>query len=167
MSKNTESVSYKATKCLQPGWAPHHTRGKGDFPGGTSGKEPACQCRRCNRCGFDPSVDSLHKGMAIYSSILAYLILFREFLQKGPLILENRAVAGVTAHSLYFNNPGKSPRAGVRIAFTMEGMFFLPYSARHAPSTLHLFFFLFFYLYSVFSFYSLCRQWHFHYYNVT
>ena len=23
------------------------------FPGGTSGKEPACQYRRCKRCGFD------------------------------------------------------------------------------------------------------------------
>ena len=23
------------------------------FPGGTKGKEPACQCRRCKRCGFD------------------------------------------------------------------------------------------------------------------
>ena len=26
------------------------------FSGGTSGKEPACQCRRCKRCGFDPWV---------------------------------------------------------------------------------------------------------------
>ena len=26
------------------------------FPGGTSGKEPACQCRRCKRSGFDPWV---------------------------------------------------------------------------------------------------------------
>ena len=24
------------------------------FPGGPSGKEPACQCRRCKRCGLDP-----------------------------------------------------------------------------------------------------------------
>ena len=24
------------------------------FPGGASGKEPACQCRRCKRLGFDP-----------------------------------------------------------------------------------------------------------------
>ena len=24
------------------------------FPGGTSGKEPTCQCPRCRRCGFDP-----------------------------------------------------------------------------------------------------------------
>ena len=26
------------------------------FPGGASGKEPDCQCRRCERCGFDPWV---------------------------------------------------------------------------------------------------------------
>ena len=26
------------------------------FPGGTSGKEPACQCRRHKRCGFDSQV---------------------------------------------------------------------------------------------------------------
>ena len=24
------------------------------FPGGTSGEEPACQCERCKRLGFDP-----------------------------------------------------------------------------------------------------------------
>ena len=24
------------------------------FPGGACGKEPACQCRRCKRCVFDP-----------------------------------------------------------------------------------------------------------------
>jgi len=27
-----------------------------DFPGGSSGKEPACQCRRRKRCRFDPWV---------------------------------------------------------------------------------------------------------------
>ena len=27
-----------------------------DFPSGTGGKEPACQCRRCKRCGLDPWV---------------------------------------------------------------------------------------------------------------
>ena len=26
----------------------------GGFPGGASGKEPACQCRRCKKCEFDP-----------------------------------------------------------------------------------------------------------------
>ena len=29
------------------------------FPGGTSGKEPACQCRRCKRGGFDPWVGKI------------------------------------------------------------------------------------------------------------
>ena len=24
------------------------------FPGGANGKEPACQCRRCKKPGFDP-----------------------------------------------------------------------------------------------------------------
>ena len=24
------------------------------FPGATRGKEPACQCRKCKRCGFNP-----------------------------------------------------------------------------------------------------------------
>ena len=28
----------------------------GGVPGGASGKEPACQCRRCRRCEFDPWV---------------------------------------------------------------------------------------------------------------
>ena len=26
------------------------------FPGGTSGKQPACQCRRYKKCGLDPWV---------------------------------------------------------------------------------------------------------------
>ena len=26
------------------------------FPDGTSGKEPACQCKRFKRCGFEPWV---------------------------------------------------------------------------------------------------------------
>ena len=29
------------------------------FPGGTSGKEPACQSRRHKRCGFDPWVGKI------------------------------------------------------------------------------------------------------------
>ena len=29
------------------------------FPGGTGGKEPACQCRRHNRLGFDPWVGKI------------------------------------------------------------------------------------------------------------
>jgi len=29
------------------------------FPGGASGKEPACQCRRCKKHGFDPWVGKI------------------------------------------------------------------------------------------------------------
>ena len=36
-----------------------------DFPGGASGKEPACQSRRYKRCMFDPWVEKipLEKGI--------------------------------------------------------------------------------------------------------
>ena len=45
------------------------------FPDGASGKEPACQCRRHKRLGFDPWVGKIPKdGMATYSSILAWRI---------------------------------------------------------------------------------------------
>ena len=29
------------------------------FPGGSVSKEPACQCRRCKRCSFDPWVGKI------------------------------------------------------------------------------------------------------------
>ena len=43
------------------------------FPGGASGKEPACQCRRHKGCGFNPWVGKipLEEGMAAHSSLLA------------------------------------------------------------------------------------------------
>ena len=45
-------------------------------PGGTSGKESACQLRRHKRPGFDPWVmeDPLEEGMATHFSILAWRI---------------------------------------------------------------------------------------------
>ena len=48
--------------------------------GGSSGKEPACQCRRRKRCGFDPWVGKipLEEGMATHSSILAWEIPWTE-----------------------------------------------------------------------------------------
>ena len=51
-----------------------------DFPGGTSGKKPACQPRRYRRCGFDPCVRKipLEEGMATYSAILAWRIPWTE-----------------------------------------------------------------------------------------
>jgi len=49
------------------------------FPGGTSGKEPTCQCRRRKRHGFDPELRiSLEEGMANQSSILAWRIPWTE-----------------------------------------------------------------------------------------
>ena len=34
------------------------------FPGGASGKEPACQCRRRKRLGFDPWVGKISRRRA-------------------------------------------------------------------------------------------------------
>ena len=51
-----------------------------DFPGGSSGKESACQPRRYGGCGFDPCVGKipLEEGMATYSTILAWRIPWTE-----------------------------------------------------------------------------------------
>ena len=50
------------------------------FPGGASGKEPACQCKRLNPCVFYPWVGKipLKEGMATHSSILAWRIPWTE-----------------------------------------------------------------------------------------
>ena len=50
------------------------------FPGGISGKEPACQFRRHKRHRFDPWVGKipLEKGMATHSSIFAWRILWTD-----------------------------------------------------------------------------------------
>ena len=50
------------------------------FPGGTSGKEPTCQCTRFGRYRFDPWVggNPLEEGMATHSSILAWRISWTE-----------------------------------------------------------------------------------------
>ena len=48
------------------------------FPGGASGKEPACQGRRHERSGFDLCEDPLEEEMATHSSILAWEILWTE-----------------------------------------------------------------------------------------
>ena len=47
---------------------------KRGFPGGASGEEPACQCRRPKRHRFDPWEDPQREGMATHSSILAQRI---------------------------------------------------------------------------------------------
>ena len=43
------------------------------FPGGTSGKEPACQCRRCKETKIRSlgQEDPLEEGVAIHSSVIA------------------------------------------------------------------------------------------------
>ena len=50
-SDMTEWLTHRCTWC----WYKNH---KG-FPGGTSGEEPVCQCRRYKRYGFDPWVRKL------------------------------------------------------------------------------------------------------------
>ena len=43
--------------------------------GGANGKEPACQCRRCKRCRFNPWVGKISwEGMATHSNIIAWRI---------------------------------------------------------------------------------------------
>ena len=44
------------------------------FPGSTGGKEPACQCRRYKRCGFDPWVRKIPWRRAGHANILAWRI---------------------------------------------------------------------------------------------
>ena len=54
-------------------------KGKG-FPGGASGKKPACQCRRCKRPTFNLWVRKipLEEGTAAHSSNLAWRIPWTE-----------------------------------------------------------------------------------------
>ena len=48
--------------------------------GGAGGEEPACQCRRHKRCGFDPLgwEDPLQEGVATHSSVLAWRVPWTE-----------------------------------------------------------------------------------------
>ena len=50
------------------------------FPGGASGKEPTWQCRRHERCGFNPWVGkiSLEKEMTTHSTVFAWKIQWAE-----------------------------------------------------------------------------------------
>ena len=62
-------------------------------PGGPSGKEPACQSRRCKAYGFDPWIRNipLEEGMATHSSVLAWRIPGT----KEPLGLQSIGSQGV------------------------------------------------------------------------
>ena len=62
------------------------------FPSGTSGKEPACQCRRLKETwvrslGWE---DPLEEGMATHSSILAWRIPWTEESDELPSIGSQR-----------------------------------------------------------------------------
>ena len=56
-----------------------------DMSGGASVEEPACQCGRHKRHGFDPWVreDPLEEGMATHSSMLAWRIPWTEEEARG------------------------------------------------------------------------------------
>ena len=51
-----QTIMYKIDK--QQGNTAHLFYNTG-FPGGASGKEPVCQCRRPERCGFNPWVGKI------------------------------------------------------------------------------------------------------------
>ena len=64
---------------LQLGWVYWVLALMMDFPGDASGKEPACQCRRHEtQVLFVGREDPVEKGMATYSSILAWRIPWTE-----------------------------------------------------------------------------------------
>ena len=66
--------------CLHLLWSPEilltHLYKTWDFPGGTSRKEPTCQCRRHKRCRFHPWVGKIpqEEGRTVASSIAAWSI---------------------------------------------------------------------------------------------
>ena len=64
------------------------------FPGGTIGKESACQRRRCERLRFNPWVRKIpwREGMATHSSILAWRIPWTE--ELGGLLSMGSQRAG-------------------------------------------------------------------------
>ena len=52
-------MCFKESRCGEPTYRRKNLGLKKDLPtvsGGTSGKEPTCQCRRHKRCRFDPWV---------------------------------------------------------------------------------------------------------------
>ena len=73
------------------------------FPGGTSGKEPTCQCRRCKRLGFDPWVGKIPHAMGQLSPCNLH--------QEKPLQREARTLQlGSSPHSSQLENAAKKQR---------------------------------------------------------
>ena len=72
----------------------------GGFPGGTSGKEPVCLCRRHKRQVRSLGRDSLEEGMATHSSILAWRILWTEELSGLQSMGSQRDMTEATQHGM-------------------------------------------------------------------
>ena len=53
LTKEIDEVSFNVFYLIQ------HQKCHGGFPGGSVGKESACQCRRYRRCGLDPWVGKI------------------------------------------------------------------------------------------------------------
>ena len=82
-----------------------HNRG---FPGGPSGKELACQCRRHETwVGSLGREDPLEKGMATHSSILAWRILWTE--ELGGLHSWDRKESDTTEATLHAHKHSREP----------------------------------------------------------
>ena len=60
-------------------------------PGGTSGKDPTCQCRRCKRCRFDPWIRNIPRRKAWRPSTPVFLP--RESQDRGDWRLTVHRVA--------------------------------------------------------------------------
>ena len=72
----TRYVVNQATKAVKKKTLQYHR----DFAGGTSGKEPTCQCRRPKRHGFDPELGKMpwRRKMTTHSNSLAWRIPWTE-----------------------------------------------------------------------------------------
>ena len=59
MDRGARQLTVMGSRGVEHYWsnlACTHTCTYSGFPGGVSGKEPDCQCRRHKRCGFDPCI---------------------------------------------------------------------------------------------------------------
>ena len=82
----------------------------GGFPGGTSGKDPTCQCKRFKRCRFSPWVGEtpLKENMATHSSILAWRLPWTEEpCRLQPRVLQRvehdwSNLVGMHAHGIFY-----------------------------------------------------------------
>ena len=84
------------------------------FPGGASGKEPACQCRRYKNPWVQPlgREDPLEEGMATHTSILAWRIPWTEepgsYSPWGQKVSDTTEQLSTAQHSTDCSLPGSS-----------------------------------------------------------